>query len=120
MSAALDLVRQLAGAGIGVFGLAFILLAVIGALRFPDAFTRAHVLTALAAFATIMLVALAILAWDWRIGARLALLAIVIWAAAPMIAHATAGAAHAAGLAPIFGDYAAPRPGAPLRRGQGE
>ncbi|MEJ0060494.1 MAG: hypothetical protein WDM79_13375 [Terricaulis sp.] len=42
---------------------------------------------------------------------RLALLAALIVAMAPTLAHLAANAAHGAGLSPLAGPYVAPRPG---------
>jgi multicomponent Na+:H+ antiporter subunit G len=105
--------RMIAAGLVGAAGAGFILLCVIGLLRFPDLFTRAHAFSAaISVGAALILLALAIDAWDVRVSLRLALLAALLGFLGPAIVHLTAGAAHAAGLAPLSGRYVAPRPGA--------
>lgn len=119
LATVVDLTRQ--GLAVLVFGagLVFVLLGVIGLLRFPDLFTRVHAFSTIAGLgAGLTLFGFAILAWDVQASVRLALLALVIAGAGPVIAHVTAGAAHAAGLAPLSGNYTAPRPGVERRRTQ--
>lgn len=97
-------------------GLALVFAGVLALLRFPDFFTRAHAFGAIAGWgAGLVLASLAIGALDGAIALRLLVLASTIAAAGPAIAHATASAAHAGGLAPLTGAYRAPRPGG--RRG---
>ncbi len=112
-SAILDLVRLgLAGVLIAA-GLGFVLLGAVGMLRFPDFYTRLHAFSVTETIGGALLLAgLALAAWDMAIALKLLLLALLMAAAAPTIAHLTANAGHAAGLAPLSGDYVAPRPGA--------
>lgn len=107
-----DIARLALGGAVGGAGLIFVLLGVIGLLRFPDLFTRAHGFSVIAGTgASLVLTGLALALFDWRVAAQLAVLAVVMGAAGPVIAHLTAGAAHAAGLAPLSGAYTTPRPG---------
>lgn len=109
----MDLARQALAVLVSGAGLVFILLGVVGLLRFPDLFTRVHAFSVIAGLgAGLTLFGFAILAWSAQASVRLALLALVVAGAGPVIAHITAGAAHAAGLAPLSGSYTAPRPGA--------
>lgn len=124
MSGDLATILELARIALAVLvfgaGLVFVLLGVIGLLRFPDLFTRVHAFSAIAGLgAALTLFGFAILAWSAEASVRLALLGLVIGGAGPAIAQMTAGAAHAAGLAPLSGAYVAPRPGAQRRRDHG-
>jgi len=115
----LDTVRLAIGGVLVAVGLMFILGGAIGALRFPDLYTRLHAANVgNAVGAVIVLAGLGVAAPDWAIVVRLALLAALIVAVGPMLTQFTANAAHAAGLAPIAGKYTAPRPGAPRNGGQ--
>lgn len=114
---ALDVVRLALAAALGAGGAIFILLGVLGLLRFPDLFSRTHAFGVISGLgAGLILLALALTGWELAIVLRLAVLGVVLGLAGPLIAHLTAGAAHAAGLAPISGAYTAPRPGASARR----
>jgi multicomponent Na+:H+ antiporter subunit G len=107
-----DVLRSAAGALLIAGGLTFITGGAIGLLRFPDLYTRLHAASAAdATGAVLFLVGLAIVAQDWGVALRLGLLAALLGAAGPALTHFVASAAHAAGLAPIAGRYAAPRPG---------
>lgn len=91
----------------------------IGLLRFPDLYSRLHAAhVADGAGAVVVVIGLAIAAQDWEIAARLLALAALIGALGPTLTHLVAQSAHAAGLAPITGRYAAPRPGG-TRPGEG-
>jgi multicomponent Na+:H+ antiporter subunit G len=114
MDAALELLRMIAGGVLIAVGLAFILGGAIGVLRFPDFYTRLHAAGAGDGVgAAIFLTGLAVLSGDGAIALRLAVLAALVVALAPVIAHLSANAAHVGGLAPLAGPYKAPRPGAP-------
>lgn len=114
---ALEFARLSIGAAVGAGGAIFVLLGVLGLLRFPDLFTRTHAFGVVAGLgAGLLLLALALIGWDGAITARLVVLGIVIGIAGPLVAHLMAGAAHAAGLSPISGAYTAPRPGAQTQR----
>lgn len=112
-----DLLRLGAGALLVTAGFVFIGGGVLGLLRFPDLYTRLHAGSAADRVGTVIVIAgLAAVASDWAVALRLGLLAALIIAAGPLLTHAVAAGAHAAGLAPIAGRYRAPRPGA--RRGE--
>jgi multicomponent Na+:H+ antiporter subunit G len=114
----LHLVQSALGAILIATGLAFMLAGAVGALRFPDFYTRLHAVRVADGLAAVLVIAgLAVVAEDWRIALRLALLAALLVALGPTLAHIAASAAHAAGLAPLAGRYTAPRPD-PRRREQ--
>lgn len=107
----IEAVRGALGAVIAVAGLAILILGAIGNLRFPDFYTRLHPASADALGAMIVLVGLAVMSGEGAVSLRLLLLGALIMALAPTLAQFLAGAAHAAGLAPLAGRYMAPRPG---------
>lgn len=108
------LIRLTAAGAVVLAGFAIVLMGVVGLARFPDLFTRAHAFSAMGGFgAFLILIGLAVAAWAPEISLRLLVLAALLAATSGAIAHMTAGAAHAAGLAPLSGAYAAPRPGRP-------
>jgi multicomponent Na+:H+ antiporter subunit G len=83
-------------------GLAFMLLAALGVLRFPDFYTRVHASRLIGAIgAPMFLLGLALHALEPTSALKLAVLALVIVACAPFAAHLLASAAHGAGLTPI-------------------
>lgn len=93
-------------------GLIVMLTSALGHLRFPDFYARAHAsLAADTVGAGLMLLSLAVVAWDGAITMRLLVLGVVLTALAPARVHAIAVAAHGGGLAPVIGRYKAPRPG---------
>jgi multicomponent Na+:H+ antiporter subunit G len=92
-------------------GLALMAGGAIGLLRFPDFYTRLHAAGASdGPGAALVLIGLATVADSGGVALRLVLLAALWVAVAPTLTHLTASAAHAAGLAPLTGRYAAPRP----------
>lgn len=108
----IDIVRLGASGLVIALGLVLMAGGVIGVLRFPDFYTRLHASgVANAVGMVVVIIGLAIAAWDWRIALKLVLLAALVAACAPTLAHLSANAAHAAGLSPIAGPYVAPRPG---------
>lgn len=103
-------------AGVGglfvAIGLGFILGGTIGLLRFPDLYTRIHAFSAAGGpGAAIAIVGLELAASSWEMATRLLLLAALVAALGPMLSQLVANAAHAGGLAPLAGQYVAPRPG---------
>jgi len=95
--------------GVGVL---FLLGSAIGVLRFPDFYTRLHAATAADPIgAALLALGLAVAEPRADIALRLALLAVLIGAVGPMWSYVFGNAAHAGGLAPIAGQYRAPRPG---------
>ncbi|HYD89157.1 MAG TPA: monovalent cation/H(+) antiporter subunit G [Vitreimonas sp.] len=113
----LTLVREAAGAVIAFIGLIFVFGGGLGLLRFPDVYTRLHAATASdGPGAALVVFGLAVMAPDLAMAGRLVLLALLIVALGPVFAHLAGSAAHAGGVAPIAGKYAAPRPGARAER----
>lgn len=115
MDAALlfDAARSAIGAAAILAGLALMTGGAVGLLRFPDFYTRLHAANAAdGAGAAILLGGLAAIADDGGVALRLVLLAALVITAAPTLTHLAASAAHSAGLTPLTGRYAAPRPGA--------
>ncbi|MEZ5960214.1 MAG: monovalent cation/H(+) antiporter subunit G [Hyphomonadaceae bacterium] len=108
----LELVRLgLSGLVIAI-GLIVIAGGALGLLRFPDLYTRLHAANVADVVGPVVVVlGLSIAAPDLGIALRLLLLAALMIAIGPTLLHSVAQAAHAAGLAPISGRYAAPRPG---------
>ncbi len=93
-------------------GLLLIAGGALGLLRFPDLYTRLHAANVADVVGPVVVVlGLAIAAPDWGIAVRLLLLAGLLVAVGPTLTHLVAQMAHAAGLAPVSGKYAAPRPG---------
>ena len=113
MSAVLELVRLGLSGVVVAIGLLLIAGGALGLLRFPDLYTRLHAANVADVVGSVVVVlGLAIAAPDLAIALRLVLLAGLLIALGPTLTHLVAQAAHAAGLAPIAGRYAAPRPGA--------
>lgn len=107
-----DVVRLGAGGLLVIAGLVLMLGGAIGLLRFPDFYTRLHAAgVADALGAAVILAGLAFVSWDWRVTLKLALLAGLFAALAPLLSQVLANAGHSGGLAPIAGRYVAPRPG---------
>jgi len=107
-----DLVRTGLSATAFGMGFAFVLAGLLGLWRFPDFYTRLHAVSGSDLVGALLIVlGLIAAAPDAMAIGKLALLAIIIAAAQPSIAHFSANAAHAAGLAPLAGPYVAPRPG---------
>ena len=115
-----EAVRLAAAATLVLAGLAIMIGGAIGVLRFPDFYTRLHAwMAAHGAGAVLVVAGLAVAVFDWAITLKLALLAVLIAALAPLLAQLLANAAHSGGLAPLSGPYLAPRPGAGTRREEG-
>ncbi len=111
--AVLDLLRLGVSGIVVAAGLLLIAGGALGLLRFPDLYTRLHASNVADVVGSVVVVlGLAIVAPDWGVAVRLLLLAALLMALGPTLTHLVAQAAHAAGLAPIAGRYAAPRPGA--------
>jgi multicomponent Na+:H+ antiporter subunit G len=114
----LQLALSLVGGLFIVVGLTLMAGGTLGLLRFPDLYTRVHaVRVADGPGAVIVILGLAVVCGDGAVALRLVLLAALVAALGPTLAHLTANAAHAGGLAPIAGAYKAPRPGARGGRG---
>ncbi len=107
----IELARLAIGAALGVLGVALLLVGAIGLLRFPDFYTRVHaVRSADALGGWLVLGAAALLAGDLSNALMIALLAALHALLSPVSAHMLSSAAHGAGLAPIAGEFKAPRP----------
>jgi multicomponent Na+:H+ antiporter subunit G len=118
-SGALEFVRLGVSGLVVAAGLILIAGGALGLLRFPDLYTRLHAANVADVVGSVVVVlGLAIAAPDWSIALRLLLFAALLVAVGPTITHLVAQTAHAAGLAPISGRYAAPRPGATRPSGQ--
>lgn len=106
------LLRFIAGGALMALAAALMLGAAIGALRFPDVYTRLHAANVGDGLGAVLFVlALAVMAPNVAVGLKLVLLAALVGALAPLLTHFTGAGAHAGGLTPIAGRYAAPRPG---------
>ena len=113
MDAALELTRNVMGAGVCFVGFIFIAGGVLGLLRFPDFYTRLHGWRAGESVGAVLVcLGLALLARDGAVALRLVMLAVLVGAIGPLTAQLVANAAHVGGLAPLAGRYTAPRPGA--------
>lgn len=108
------LVQAIIGGAVLTLALVMMLGGAIGALRFPDLYTRLHAAAVGDGVAApLFAFGLAIMAPDLATGIRLLLLAALLAALGPLLAHLTGAAAHSGGLTPIAGVYVAPRPGKP-------
>ncbi len=113
MEAFANFVQALFGGALALAGIVVMLSGAIGVLRFPDLYTRLHgAKLADGLGSSLVLVGLAILSDDGAMTVRLLLLAVLMAAAAPLLSHLAANAAHTGGLTPLAGRYTAPRPGA--------
>lgn len=109
----LDVARLVLSGIVIAVGLVLMAGGALGLLRFPDLYTRLHAASVSDVIGSVTVVlGLAIAAPDANIAMRLLLLAALMVALGPTLTHLVGQAAHAAGLAPIAGRYAAPRPGA--------
>jgi multicomponent Na+:H+ antiporter subunit G len=114
----LQLILSLLGGAVIALGLALMAGGALGVLRFPDFYTRVHATNASdIPGGVLIIVGLALASGDGAIALRLILLAALFIAVGPTLAHLSASAGHAGGLAPLSGPHTAPRPGArPERR----
>ena len=92
--------RHLVAGGCIVAAVVFLVGGALGALRFADVYERIHALRTAAFGAPLLLAGLAVEAWDWRIGAKLALIAATLALTGPSLGHLIAHAAHRAGIEP--------------------
>jgi multicomponent Na+:H+ antiporter subunit G len=114
--AAIEAARHVISALVIVVGALGLGASIVGQIRFPDFFTRVQAAALMPLAGGIILMGLAVEAWDAQIGARLALLALLLVMLGPIRTHLMAGAAHAAGLAPLVGRLAAATERAPRAR----
>jgi multicomponent Na+:H+ antiporter subunit G len=109
----LQLALSVIGGGLIVAGLMLMAGGTLGLLRFPDFYTRLHaVRVADGLGAVVFILGLAAVSGDVGVALRLLVLAALVAALGPTMSQLAANAAHAAGLAPLAGNYRAPRPGA--------
>lgn len=95
-----DDIRQIVAIALAAAGVAMMLVGAVGALRFADVYERIHAARAAGFGAPLVLAALAVLAWDWRIGVQLALIAGALALTAPAISHLIAQSAYRGGVEP--------------------
>lgn len=100
----IELARMTASYAALVVGLAFVLIGVIGVLRFPDFYTRLHAAGVTDTLgAELVLVGLMLQADSVLTAAKLALIALFLFITSPTATYALANAAVAAGLKPRLG-----------------
>ena len=92
--------RHLVAGGLVAVAIVFLVGGALGALRFADVYERIHALRAAAFGGPLLLAGLAVEAWDWRIGVKLALIAAALALTGPSLGHLIAHAAHRAGIEP--------------------
>lgn len=91
------------GAGVAS-GLILMAVGHLGGLRFADVYTRSHgINVADGAGATVFILGLGAMAPETGLTFRLLMLAVLVWAMAPLLTHLTAAAAHFGGIAPRVG-----------------
>lgn len=77
----------------------------IGALRFPDFYTRMHATSVTdTGGTTLLLLGMLVLAPDPNVAVRVFAVWALLMLTSPTSAHAVANAAHVAGLEPLIGD----------------
>lgn len=109
----LDWIRSSFGGLCIVAGAVLMLGSVLGMLRFPDVFTRLHAAGgSMSVGVCLALFGLMMLSSTLVIAAKLLFLIVLAAALAPIVSHIVGSAAHASGITPVVGAYAAPRPGA--------
>ena len=101
--------RELVAAGFAGAGVLMLVVGAIGVLRFADIYERAHAIRAASFGAPLLLTGLAILAWDWRVALKLALLAAALAMTGPALAHLIAHTAHRSGVQPAARRKAGPQ-----------
>jgi multicomponent Na+:H+ antiporter subunit G len=112
-AAIIEITRLVLSGVVIAVGLTLMAGGALGLLRFPDLYTRLHAGSVSDVIGSVtVILGLAIVAPEVSIAVRLLFLAALIAALGPTLTHLVGQAAHAAGLAPITGRYAAPRPGA--------
>lgn len=94
------------GAVIALAGALVTVVGAVGALRFPDVYTRIHAAGITDTFAgTIILIGLAIMSVDVQVALKLAMVWIFIMLTSPTASHALAHAAFKSGHAPWIGPF---------------
>ncbi|MDX2238889.1 MAG: monovalent cation/H(+) antiporter subunit G [Hyphomonadaceae bacterium] len=99
-----DVLREGVAAVLAAAGLAVMGAALLGGLRAPDIYVRAHAARlALGAGAPLLLAALAVAAWDGAATLRLAAIGLALAVAGPAAIAMITGAAHGLGQAAATG-----------------
>lgn len=92
-------------AALGALGLAGLIVSAVCLIRFPDFYTRMHVMRLAGGIgAPLLLAGLALEAFDGALALKYAILAGLFALLAQPAAHLLASAAHGAGLAPFSAD----------------
>ena len=95
------------GGGLTFAGAVLCVIGTIGALRFPDFYTRLHATSVTdTGGAGLMLLGMFILAsgWGWLVAVKVFAIWFLLILTTPTASHAVANAAHTAGLEPMIGD----------------
>jgi len=100
MTAGDDMVRFVAAALLAGGGVLLVAGGALGAVRFRDAFARAHAVRALSWGAPLLLAAVAVDAWRIDVALRLTVLAAAIAVTGPALSHLILHAAYRAGVEP--------------------
>lgn len=95
-----ELIRLIAAGALAAAGLLLVFGGAFGVVRFTDVFARVHAVRAASLGAPLVLAGIAIETWELGAALRLLLLAVVIAATGPAVAHLIAQAAHRAGDSP--------------------
>lgn len=96
------------GAVIALFGGLLCVIGTIGALRFPDFYTRLHATSVTdTGGATLMLLGMLILCTSPLVALKVFAIWFLLVMTTPTASHAVANAAHVAGLQPRIGDISA-------------
>ncbi|MEO1027655.1 MAG: monovalent cation/H(+) antiporter subunit G [Pseudomonadota bacterium] len=93
------------GAALTLFGAILCVIGTIGALRFPDFYTRLHATSVTdTGGAALMLLGMLILSPDIFVALKVFAIWFLLVMTTPTASHAVANAAHVAGLQPKIGD----------------
>lgn len=99
-----EIVRYPAGGALCLIGAILCVIGTIGVMRFPDFYTRMHAASITdTSGATVILIGMALMAPDWVIVVKLAVIFWLLFLTSPTASHAVASAAHTAGLQPLIG-----------------
>ena len=99
-----ELLRYPAGSALCLIGAILCVIGTIGVMRFPDFYTRMHAASITdTSGATVILIGMALMAPDWLVVVKLAVIFWLVFLTSPTASHAVASAAHTAGLQPLIG-----------------
>ena len=105
-----EIIRPGLGGALCLLGAVLAIIGSIGALRFPDFYTRLHAASVTDTGAvTVMLLGMAFLAPHWLVLFKLVVIWVFLFLTGPTASHAIANAAHTAGLQPKIGAEATAR-----------